>query len=118
MIVALLAIYLVLLIILVKLRIVPFNLFWKVSPLLVFLVLLTGLFIPMGWGAPQGPAIVLRQSVQIAPNVLGQVVDVPVEPNTPIKANDVLFKIDPAPIEAQVGRDYRSPPHTEGRSAR
>jgi RND family efflux transporter MFP subunit len=102
MIVALLAVYLVILIILVKLRIVAFNLFWKVSPVIVFLLLLIGLFIPMGWGAPQGPAGVLRQSVQIVPNVAGQVIDVPVEPNTPLKAGDILFRIDPAPYQAQV----------------
>jgi multidrug resistance efflux pump len=53
-----------------------------------------GLFIPMGWGAPQGPALVLRQSVQIVPNVAGEVTDVPVEPNKPLKACDVLFKIE------------------------
>lgn len=102
MIIALMAVYLAILILLVKLRIVPFNLFWKVSPLTVFLLLLIGLFIPMGWGAPQGPSILLRQSVQIVPNAAGQVIDVPVEANKPIKANDVLFKIDPAPFEAQV----------------
>jgi hypothetical protein len=52
MIVVLLNVYLALLFILVKLKIVRFNLFWKVSPVLVFLLLLIGLFIPMGWGAP------------------------------------------------------------------
>ena len=36
------------------------------------------------------------------PNVAGEVIDVPVEPNTPLKAGDVLFRIDPAPYEAQV----------------
>ena len=102
MIVALLAVYLVILIILVKLRIVRFNLFWKVSPVIVFLLLLIGLFIPMGWGAPQGPTMVLRHSVQIVPNVAGQVIDVPVEPNTRLKAGDILFRIDPAPYKAQV----------------
>ena len=102
MIVALLAVYLVILIILVKLRIVRFNLFWKVSPVIVFLLLLIGLFIPMGWGAPQGPTMVLRHSVQIVPNVAGQVIDVPVEPNTRLKASDILFRIDPAPYKAQV----------------
>ena len=102
MIVALLAVYLVILIILVKLRIVPFNLFWKVSPVIVFLLLLIGLFIPMGWGAPQGPTMVLRHSVQIVPNVVGQVIDVPVEPNTPLRAGAVLFRIDPVPYQAQV----------------
>ena len=56
MIVAILNVYLVILFILVKMKIVPFNLFWKVSPLIVLLLLMFGLFIPMGWGAPQGPA--------------------------------------------------------------
>jgi len=54
MIVVLLNVYLALLFILVKLKIVPFNLFWKVSPVIVLLLLLIGLFIPMNWGAPQG----------------------------------------------------------------
>jgi multidrug resistance efflux pump len=68
----------------------------------VLLLLLIGLFIPMGWGAPQGSALVVRNSVQIVPNVAGEVIDVPVVANKPIKANDVLFKIDPTPFEAQV----------------
>jgi multidrug resistance efflux pump len=102
MIVVLLNVYLVLLFILVKLKIVPFNLFWKISPVIVLLLLLVGLFIPMGWGAPTGPALVVRQSVAIVPNVAGEVIDVPVEPNKPLKANDVLFKIDPVPFQAQV----------------
>ena len=48
-------------------------------------------------GAPQGPALVLRNSVAIVPDVAGEVIDVPVTPNTPLKAGDVLFKIDPIP---------------------
>jgi RND family efflux transporter MFP subunit len=102
MIVVLLNLYLVILFILVKMKIVPFNLFWKCSPLIVLLLLMFGLFIPMGWGAPQGPALVVRNSVQIVPNVAGEVTDVPVEPNKPLKAGDVLFKIDPVPYQAQV----------------
>jgi multidrug resistance efflux pump len=102
MIVFLLNVYLVILFLLVWFKIVPFNLFWKVSPLIVLLSLLVGLFIPMGWGAPSGPALVVRQSVQVVPDVAGEVIDVPVEPNRPIKAKDVLFKIDPVPFAAQV----------------
>ncbi len=102
MIVFLLNVYLVLLFVLVKTKVVPFNLFWKISPLLVLLLLLVGLFIPMGWGAPQGRALVVRPSVQIVPNVSGEVIDVPVAANMPLKANDVLFRIDPVPFEAQV----------------
>ncbi|HUL89951.1 MAG TPA: biotin/lipoyl-binding protein [Pseudolabrys sp.] len=102
MIVAILNVYLVILFILVKMKIVPFNLFWKCSPLIVLLLLMFGLFIPMGWGAPQGPALVVRNSVSIVPNVAGEVTDVPVEANKPLKAGDVLFKIDPVPYQAQV----------------
>lgn len=102
MIVAVLNVYLVLLFALVKLHIVRFNLFWKISPLLVLFLLMFGLFIPMGWGAPQGPALVVRQSVAIVPDVAGEVIDVPVQPNTRLTAGDVLFKIDPIPYRAQV----------------
>jgi|SRR5882724_3231183 len=31
----------------------------------------------------------------------GEVIDVPVEPNAPLKAGDVLFRIDPVPFESQ-----------------
>lgn len=102
MIVVFLNVYLVILFILVKLGIVPFNLFWKVSPVIVLVLLLVGLFIPMNWGAPQGDALVVRHSVAIVPNVAGPVTEVPVEPNTPLRAGDVLFRIDPVPFEAQV----------------
>ena len=102
MIVVLLNIYIAILALFVWLRIVPFNLFWKLSPLIVLLGLLIGLFIPMGWGAPSGPVLVLRNSVQIVPSVAGEVTDVPVQPNVPVKAGEVLFQIDPVTYEAQV----------------
>jgi multidrug resistance efflux pump len=102
MIVVLLNVYLVILFLLVHFRIVPFNLFWKISPVIVFLALLLGLFIPMNWGAPQGPALVVRNSVPIVPDVAGEVIEVPVTANVPLKAGDVLFRIDPIPFESQV----------------
>ncbi len=102
MIVVLLNVYLVILFLLVKLKIVPFNLFWKISPFIVFLLLLIGLFIPMGWGAPQGSAVVVRNSVAIVPDVAGEVIDVPVTANVPLKTGAVLFRIDPVPYDAQV----------------
>jgi len=102
MIVVLLNAYLAILALFVWLRFIPLNLFWKLSPVLVLLLLLVGLFIPMGWGAPSGPAAVVRNSVQIVPSVAGEVVDVPVIANTPVKEGDVLFRIDPVPYEATV----------------
>ena len=94
--------YLVLLFLLVHFKIVPFNLFWKVSPAIVMVVVLLGLLIPMGWGAPQGNALVVRNAVSIVPDVAGEVTDVPVVANEPLKSGDVLFKIDPTPYAAQV----------------
>ena len=102
MIVVLLNLYLLLLYVLVKTKIVPWNWFWKLSPVLWLGILLLGLFIPMGWGAPQGTALVVRQSVQVVPNVAGEVVDVPVTANTPLKSDDVLLVIDPTPFKAKV----------------
>jgi RND family efflux transporter MFP subunit len=102
MMIALMAVYLVLLFALVRFGIVTFNLFWKCSPFIVLLLLNLLLFIPMGWGAPQGAALVVRNAVSIIPNVAGEVIDVPVEGNTALKTGDVLFRIDPVPYEAQV----------------
>ena len=82
---------------LVSFGIVRFNLFWKASPFIVLLLLNLGLFIPMGWGAPQGPALVVRNAVSIVPSVAGEVIEVPVEANKPLKAGEVLFRIDPVP---------------------
>ncbi|SDG44215.1 HlyD family secretion protein [Bosea robiniae] len=102
MIAVLLNVYLALLFVLVKLKVVPFNLFWKISPAIVLLALMLGLFIPMNWGAPQGPAIVVRNSVAIVPDISGEVVEVAAKANVPLKAGEVLFRIDPVPFESQV----------------
>lgn len=102
MMIALMALYLALLFTLVWLGLIRFTTFWKASPLIVLLLLNILLFIPMGWGAPQGKALVYRQAVSIVPDVAGEVVDVPVLSNAPLKQGDVLFKIDPTPYDAQV----------------
>ena len=102
MMIAIMSVYLVLLFVLVRLGIVSFNLFWKASPFIVLLLLNLLLFIPMGWGAPQGPALVVRNAISIVPDVAGEVVEVPVQANTALKAGAVLFRIDPTPFESQV----------------
>jgi RND family efflux transporter MFP subunit len=102
MMIALMALYLALLFTLVWVGIIRLNAFWKASPLIVLLLLNLGLFIPMGWGAPQGPVVVVRNAVSIVPDVAGEVTDVPVAANTPLKAGDILFKVDPTPYDAKV----------------
>jgi RND family efflux transporter MFP subunit len=101
MMIAIMSVYLALLFGLVWLGMIRFNAFWKSSPFILLLILNLGLFIPMGWGAPQGPVVVVRNAVAIVPDVAGEVIDVPVAANRPLKAGDVLFKIDPTPYDAQ-----------------
>ena len=90
MMVVLLGGYIAILALFVWLRFIPFNTFWKLSPVIVLLLLNVGLFIPMGWGAPSGPVAVVRNSVQIVPSVAGEVIDVPVLANTPVKEGDEI----------------------------
>src|SRR5688572_23232002 len=40
--------------------------------------------------------------IPVVPRVTGQVTEVPIEPNRPIKKGDVLFKIDRVPFEASM----------------
>ena len=102
MMVAIMSVYLALLFAAVWLGIIHFNTFWKSSPFILLLILNLALFIPMGWGAPQGSALVARNAVSIVPDVAGEVTEVPVTANTPLKAGEVLFRIDPTPYDAQV----------------
>jgi RND family efflux transporter MFP subunit len=66
-----------------------------VVPLLVFVI-------PMNFGAPSGPVVVLKRSVQISPNIAGPVIEVSASQNTPVLKNDILFEIDPVPFQAAV----------------
>jgi multidrug resistance efflux pump len=50
---------------------------------------------------------VVNYVVPINPPVRGLVIEVPIEPNRPIKKGDVLFKVDPIPFEIAV-RDYEA----------
>jgi multidrug resistance efflux pump len=86
----------------VWLGLIPFNRFWKLSPVIVAAVLAVGLFIPMGWGAPSGAAVVARNSVQVVPSVAGEVIEVPAVANTSLREGDILFRIDPTTYQAQV----------------
>src|SRR5258705_2068547 len=51
---------------------------------------------------PSGRVTVTGRAVEVTPNVTGQIVAIPVKPNVPVKANDVLFQIDPAPFQYKV----------------
>lgn len=94
--------YVAVLALLVRLRIIPLNLWWKLSPLVWMLALLVVLFLPMQWGAPSGPVNVYKTVVEVVPNVSGEVIEVPASGLEPLKKGDVLFQIDPEPYQAKV----------------
>ena len=94
--------YIALLAVLIKMGVVPLNTFTKISPVIFSLLLLVLLFIPMGFFAPSGDAIVLKHTIQIVPNVAGIVTEVAVEPYTSVKKGDLLFRIYKRPFQAAV----------------
>src|SRR5438552_875805 len=72
--------------------------------------LLTGAFILATFLAlfnyltPSGRVTVTGRVVEVTPNVTGEIVSIPVKPNVPVKANDVLFQIEPAPFQYKVSQ--------------
>ncbi len=92
--------YVAVLQILVKLKILSWNIWTGLSIVAWSILLLIGLFIPMQFAAPGGQVAVMRYTVSIVPNVGGLVVDIPAEPNKAMKKGDVLFQIDPIPYHA------------------
>ena len=102
MIVIMVLAYVAVLFLLVKIGLIKLNTFWKISPLIWGVICFIVFFLPMQWGAPQGPCKFLQRVVQMTPNVNGEVIEVPVDPWQKVKAGDVLFKIDPTQYQAAV----------------
>ena len=86
-----------------KLKVLPWN---KVSQGLVVLVgtiILTGFLVGLqGLTPSSAQATITGRIVEIAPVVSGRVINVPVEPNVPLKEGDVLFEINPFMLSARV----------------
>lgn len=95
-------VYIAILAVLIKIKLVPLNTFTKASPVLLNILLLVGIFIPMQFTAPSGPVLAGKQVVQIVPSVAGRVTEIAVEPYAPIKKGDLLFRIDDRPYKAAV----------------
>lgn len=96
--------YVAILFILIKLKVIQLTLWWKLSPLVWIVLLFLLLFMPMQWGAPGGTTNNYQYLVEITPNITGQVTEVPVKPLRPLKKGDVLFKIEPRSFQAAVDK--------------
>jgi RND family efflux transporter MFP subunit len=77
---------------------------WGTGTVTIILgVLLCAVFVGfLSYLAPTGRVTVISRVVEVTPNVSGQTTEISVPPNQLVKADAVLFKIDPAPYEAQV----------------
>jgi multidrug resistance efflux pump len=84
-----------------KFKLLPWNITSQVIVATIPIIALTVLILFMNIVAPSASDVLAQNYViPIVPRVTGQVTDVPIEPNRPIKKGDVLFKIDPVPFEA------------------
>jgi multidrug resistance efflux pump len=84
-----------------KFKLLPWNITSQVIVVTIPIIMLTVLILFMNICAPSSSDVRAQNYViPIVPRVTGQVTEVPIEPNRPIKKGDVLFKIDPIPFEA------------------
>jgi multidrug resistance efflux pump len=84
-----------------KFKLLPWNITSQVIVVTIPIFALTVLILFMNIVAPSSSDVRAQNYViPIVPRVTGQVTEVPIEPNRPIKRGDVLFKIDPVPFEA------------------
>ena len=85
-----------------RLKLLPWG--WLTGTVTVLVgVLVCAIFVGfLSYLAPTGRVTVISRVVEVTPNVSGQITDISVQPNQPVKAGAVLFKIDPTPYDAQV----------------
>lgn len=108
MIALLLDIYvLILWLIFFKFKLLKFDLKAQIGSGVLGVLFVFGILIAVNFLHPQTfDANVFQRVVQIAPRISqpGRVIEVPVVPNTPVKAGDVLFRIDPRPYQLEIDR--------------
>jgi len=86
-----------------KFKWLPWNIVSQVVTVTLPIIGIAVLFLFLNISAPSTNDVrVMNYVVPIVPRVTGQVTEVPIEPNAPLKKGDVLFKIDPIPFEAAV----------------
>ncbi|MFO0852032.1 MAG: biotin/lipoyl-binding protein [Gemmataceae bacterium] len=88
-----------------KLKLIPVTTYTVVTAVLGGVVILAVLFITLSVFHPVShDGRMYAPVVQIVPQVRGTVVEVPAEANKPMKAGEVLFRIDPKPYQIEVDR--------------
>ncbi|MDR9807471.1 HlyD family secretion protein [Rhizobium hidalgonense] len=79
---------------------IPVNQWTLSTAVLGGIFLISALLLIMSYNHPySGDGRIYFTSAPVIPVVGGQVVEVPVQPNTPLNKGDVLFRIDPRPYQ-------------------
>ncbi len=82
---------------------IPVNKWTLPTAVLGGLFLIGFILIGMNYNHPfTDNARIYFATTPIMPDVKGRVVEVPVKPNEPLKAGDILFRVDPEPYEIEV----------------
>jgi multidrug resistance efflux pump len=88
-----------------KFKLIPMTTYTVCTAILGGIFLLMGILIMVSMYHPVSHDGRFYSAVtQITPQVRGLVTEVPVVPNSPLKQNDVLFRIDPTPYKREVER--------------
>src|SRR3954471_2658063 len=78
----------------------PWNITSQVIVVTIPVICLAIIILFMNIVAPSSSDVrAMNYVIPIVPRVTGQVTEVPIEPNRPIKMGDVLFKMDPLPFQ-------------------
>src|SRR5881275_3215057 len=86
-----------------KFKWLPWNFTSIVITITLPIVAMMALFLLLNIAAPATDDVrAMNYVIPVVPRITGQVTEVPIQPNRPIKKGDVLFKIDPVPFEAAV----------------
>lgn len=88
-----------------KLKLLPWNFVSQAIVIVLPFIMLGVLLLLLNVVAPSSHDVrAINYVVQIVPQVRGRVIEVPVEPNRPVKKGEVLFRIDPTPFALEVKR--------------
>src|SRR6185369_16486271 len=86
-----------------KFKLLPWNIISQVIVITIPVIGLTLLILLLNIVAPSSADVrVINYVVAINARVNGLVIEVPVEPNRPVRKGEVLFKLDPKPFELEV----------------
>ena len=87
----------------IKFKWLPWTTAWKVTVVIIPVVAMTVLILTLNVVAPSTADVrVFKYVVQVIPQVRGRVIEVPVEPNRPVKKGELLFRIDPTQYQNEL----------------